>query len=175
MKRPISESQFLVTGAAGFVGAHVAGQLLDAGAKIVGIDNLNDYYDPTLKQHRVEVLQKNQAFEFHEMDVENLGDLGKLFDNNAFDGVINLAARAGVRASVKDPHIYLQTSPRHVKHFGADASSQCAQTRPRINIIVVRWPEHAIRRNDIGQQADFALRGFQESGRGDGVHVPQLV
>lgn len=110
MKRPISESQFLVTGAAGFVGAHVAGQLLDAGAKIVGIDNLNDYYDPTLKQHRVEVLQKNQAFEFHEMDVENLGDLGKLFDNNAFDGVINLAARAGVRASVKDPHIYLQTN-----------------------------------------------------------------
>ena len=111
MTKSTNHKHVLVTGAAGFVGAHVAGQLLNAGVSVVGIDNLNDYYDPDLKRHRVETLeQASESFEFHKMDVENLSGLAEIFDANQFDAVINLAARAGVRASVKNPHVYLQTN-----------------------------------------------------------------
>jgi len=100
----------LLTGAAGFIGAFTAGQLLDSGVEVVGVDNLNDYYDPGLKRHRLETLVRPGQFEFHELDIEDYAGLERLFTAHAFDCVINLAARAGVRFSMVNPHVYLQTN-----------------------------------------------------------------
>lgn len=101
--------RYLVTGAAGFIASQVCQQLLDDGHQVVGIDNLNDYYDPGLKRHRLEKLS-SERFEFQEMDIENAGQLGKLFDQYSFDAVLNLAARAGVRYSIENPVVYETTN-----------------------------------------------------------------
>lgn len=100
----------LLTGAAGFIGSHTARHLLDEGWKVVGIDNLNDYYDPRLKQHRVEHLKKWPGFEFRELDIEDYAGLEALFREFRFDAVVNLAARAGVRYSMVNPHVYMTTN-----------------------------------------------------------------
>jgi UDP-glucuronate 4-epimerase len=100
----------LLTGCAGFIGARTTELLLDAGHEIVGIDNLNDYYDVRLKRHRLDALGKYPDFSFHSIDIENQPALRKLFQDHRFDAVINLAARAGVRASIIDPHVYLTTN-----------------------------------------------------------------
>lgn len=103
---------YLVTGCAGFIANEVAAQLIDAGHKVVGIDNVNDYYDVRLKQHRLERLQACSAeqFDFVRGDIENVATLQDLFDRHAFDGVLNLAARAGVRYSMENPHVYMTTN-----------------------------------------------------------------
>lgn len=100
----------MVTGLAGFIGAEVGRQLLEDGVEVVGIDNLNDYYDPRLKHHRLETLRKRHSFEFHDMDVEDERALESLFAGRRFDAVFNLAARAGVGRSVKEPHLYFRTN-----------------------------------------------------------------
>ncbi|QDV42290.1 UDP-glucose 4-epimerase [Stieleria neptunia] len=84
----------LVTGAAGFIASRVAKRLLDDGHRVVGIDNLNDYYATELKRHRLDSLRHEQ-FRFHETDIENRQALTQIFDENRFDVVFNLAARAG--------------------------------------------------------------------------------
>lgn len=96
----------LLTGAAGFIGAKTAELLLKQGVEVVGIDNLNDYYDPGLKRTRLGALQ----FEFHQIDIEDKSALKKLFQQHQFDVVFNLAARAGVRYSMENPDIYLSTN-----------------------------------------------------------------
>lgn len=105
-------SSYLVTGCAGFIANEVAAQLLDAGYHVVGIDNVNDYYDVRLKEHRLERLAKypSDQFEMVRGDIESLGTLGPLFDKHSFDGVLNLAARAGVRYSMQNPHVYMTTN-----------------------------------------------------------------
>jgi nucleoside-diphosphate-sugar epimerase len=103
-------SLILLTGAAGFIGAFTARQLLDAGHQVVGVDNLNDYYDPQLKRHRLETIAAGDAFEFEPIDIEDYDGLDSLFERHRFDAVLNLAARAGVRYSVENPHVYLQTN-----------------------------------------------------------------
>ena len=100
----------LLTGVAGFIGSRTAQLALDAGHQVVGIDNLNDYYDPRLKLHRLEPLIQSPGFRFIEMDIEDASALDCLFADTRFDAVINLAARAGVRASITDPRIYLTTN-----------------------------------------------------------------
>ena len=100
----------LLTGVAGFIGARTAQLALDAGHEVVGLDNLNDYYDPRLKLHRLEPLIQSPGFRFIEMDIEDASALDCLFADTRFDAVINLAARAGVRASIADPLIYLTTN-----------------------------------------------------------------
>jgi len=100
----------LIPGVAGFIGARTAQLALDAGHEVVGLDNLNDYYDPLLKHHRLEQLFKSSGFRFLEMDIENDADLDRVFAANRFDAVINLAARAGVRASIGNPHVYMRTN-----------------------------------------------------------------
>jgi UDP-glucuronate 4-epimerase len=129
-----SPSCYLVTGAAGFIGAEVCAQLLAAGHQVVGVDNLNDYYDTRLKDWRLAQLFGREfnlgadphrsawatddaparnatgTFTFHWLDIENLPALEALFTAHRFSAVINLAARAGVRYSLVNPHVYLSTN-----------------------------------------------------------------
>jgi len=101
---------YLVTGSAGFIGAKVAEVLLEQGHQVVGIDNLNDYYDVRLKHHRLQGLETQPAFLFHQLDIESQSGLDNLFKTHSFDAVLNLAARAGVRQSMVDPHVYMATN-----------------------------------------------------------------
>ncbi|MDD3180687.1 MAG: NAD-dependent epimerase/dehydratase family protein [Opitutaceae bacterium] len=101
---------YLVTGAAGFIASRTVEMLLDAGHRIVGVDNLNDYYDVRLKEHRLERLRTRPEFEFVRADIEQFPALAPLFARCRFDAVLNLAARAGVRASIENPHVYLTTN-----------------------------------------------------------------
>lgn len=100
----------LVTGAGGFIGWRVSSYLLNMGMKVIGIDNLNNYYDPALKRWRLSTLKKQKGFRFHKMDVSDRRVLKRLFRTYKFDAIIHLAARAGVRASLEDPWAYLSTN-----------------------------------------------------------------
>ncbi len=101
---------YLITGCAGFIGAKTADLLLDSGASVIGIDNLNDYYDVRVKHYRLRQLNEREGFRFVEGDIEDLHALKKVFAENEFDAVLNLAARAGVRYSIENPHVYLTTN-----------------------------------------------------------------
>ena len=103
-------STYLVTGAAGFIGSKVAELLLADGHTVVGIDNLNDYYDVRLKEYRLDALRNRPGFTFHLLDIEDLAALDRLFAENPFAAVLNLAARAGVRYSMENPHVYVSTN-----------------------------------------------------------------
>jgi len=105
-----SKQTILVTGAAGFIGWRTAQMLLEGGFNVIGIDNMNKYYDVRLKEWRIKSLEKYPSFRFFQLDIENLGALKILFESYIFDAVLNLAARAGVRYSMENPHIYLQTN-----------------------------------------------------------------
>ncbi|NPA52882.1 MAG: NAD-dependent epimerase/dehydratase family protein [Aquificae bacterium] len=100
----------LVTGIAGFIGWKTGEKLLEKGINVIGIDNMNDYYDVRLKEWRLNQLKKYENFKFYHTDIENLGALEVLFNDNKIDAVINLAARAGVRYSIINPHIYMSTN-----------------------------------------------------------------
>jgi len=100
----------LVTGCAGFIGWRVSKKLLGEGHQVVGIDNLNDYYDVRLKQYRLEDLKAHKNFTFYQGDIENLEFLEGVFRKHSFDAVINEAARAGVRASLQNPFVYFTTN-----------------------------------------------------------------
>ncbi len=100
----------LVTGAAGFIGANTAQLLLDQGVRVVGLDDLNDYYDIRLKEHRLSLLKERTGFVFYHENIENAHGLEKIFKEHSFDVVINLAARAGVRYSMENPHVYMTTN-----------------------------------------------------------------
>jgi nucleoside-diphosphate-sugar epimerase len=100
----------LVTGAAGFIGLHVAQRLLDDGCEVVGLDSLDDYYDPGLKSARLARLRSMAGFTFVQRDVSNRTATAELFDAGGFDRVIHLAAQAGVRHSLKNPHAYAQSN-----------------------------------------------------------------
>ncbi len=101
---------YLVTGAAGFIASKVCEQLLAAGHVVVGADNLNDYYDVHLKQWRLNHLQELRGFSFYPLDIEDKRALDQLFQRHRFDAVFNLAARAGVRASLEHPELYQRTN-----------------------------------------------------------------
>lgn len=98
--------KFLVTGAAGFIGFHVSQRLLAAGHQVVGIDNLNDYYDVSLKQARLDQILQHPEFIFLKMDLADRQAISSLFEHHAFDRVIHLGAQAGVRYSIDNPHAY---------------------------------------------------------------------
>lgn len=128
----------LVTGAAGFIGFHLTLALLDRDNEVVGIDNLNAYYDPTLKQARLDEIAKHPKlsnFEFIKADISDRALMEQLFIDHSFDVVVNLAAQAGVRYSLNNPHAYVESNLvgfvnilegcRHskVKHFVYASSS----------------------------------------------------
>jgi len=100
----------LVTGCAGFIGSKIAELLLKRGDTVVGIDNLNNAYAVQLKEWRLAQLQRFPAFEFKRLDITNFDVLKELFQQYTFDAVMNLAARAGVRASVENPWVYVETN-----------------------------------------------------------------
>ena len=107
----------LVTGVVGFIANKTAEQLLEAGVEVIGIDNLNDYYDVRLKEFRLDQLKRFKNFTFYKIDIENKEALRPLFDKNQFDVVFNLAARAGVRYSMENPEIYMTTNAIGTLHL----------------------------------------------------------
>jgi UDP-glucuronate 4-epimerase len=102
--------RILVTGAAGFIGFHLAKRFLDRGDLVVGIDNLNDYYDVSLKKARLAQLEPYDNFTFLKIDIADRDAMEKLFKNHEFDRVVHMAAQAGVRYSLKNPHAYVQSN-----------------------------------------------------------------
>ena len=102
--------KILVTGAAGFIGFHTARALLDRGDHVVGLDNLNDYYDVTLKQARLAQLEGRNGFNFAKIDLADRSAMEDLFAHEKFDRVIHLAAQAGVRYSIENPHAYVNSN-----------------------------------------------------------------
>jgi len=100
----------LVTGAAGFIGMHCALRLLDRGDEVIGIDNLNDYYDVSLKQARLAKLSPKENFNFHKIDISDRDAMADLFASEQPDCVIHLAAQAGVRYSLTNPHAYINAN-----------------------------------------------------------------
>lgn len=102
--------KYLVTGAAGFVGANVCQRLVDDGHAVVGVDNLNDYYDVALKHTRLTALEGQQGFEFVRLGIEDRETVDALFKQHTFDRVIHLAAQAGVRYSIENPHAYVDSN-----------------------------------------------------------------
>lgn len=103
-------AKILVTGAAGFIGMHTALRLLARGDEVVGLDNLNDYYDVTLKQNRLKELDGTRNFQFAQLDLADADGIRTLFQNQHFDTVIHLAAQAGVRYSLKNPQAYVDSN-----------------------------------------------------------------
>jgi len=103
-------SHTLVTGAAGFIGYYVAKMLLDRGDEVVGLDNVNDYYDPSLKEARLARLADMDGWSFERLDLADREGMEDLFQRYAFDRVIHLAAQAGVRYSIENPHAYGQSN-----------------------------------------------------------------
>jgi UDP-glucuronate 4-epimerase len=102
----MSDRTILITGAAGFIGFHVARRLLAEGRHVLGLDNLNNYYDPALKGARLDVLLEHPQFGFVKMDLADRRSIGELFAKHRFPTVIHLAAQAGVRYSIDHPHAY---------------------------------------------------------------------
>ena len=106
----MTPDKILVTGAAGFIGMHVAERLLAAGVEVVGIDNLNDYYDVRLKEARLDRLRDHAGFRFHKLDVADEEGMRTLFSQARFTRVIHLAAQAGVRYSLENPQAYVRSN-----------------------------------------------------------------
>jgi UDP-glucuronate 4-epimerase len=106
----MSDQTILVTGAAGFIGFHVARELLAQGRDVVGLDSLNNYYDPALKQARLNILRSNPRFSFVQIDLADRTAMAALFARHRFPVVIHLAAQAGVRHSIDHPHAYAEAN-----------------------------------------------------------------
>jgi UDP-glucuronate 4-epimerase len=106
----MTDDSILVTGAAGFIGLHVAQRLLSAGREVVGVDSVNDYYDPKLKEARLEILKGSSNFRFVKLDLANRKQTKALFAQHRFPTVIHLAAQAGVRYSLQNPHAYIDAN-----------------------------------------------------------------
>jgi UDP-glucuronate 4-epimerase len=102
--------KILVTGAAGFIGSHLSRRLLARGDQVVGLDNVNDYYDVRLKHDRLSLLEPESNFRFVRMSLEERDGIADLFARERFDVVVNLAAQAGVRYSLKNPHAYIDSN-----------------------------------------------------------------
>ena len=104
------KKNILVTGCAGFIGFHLTKRLSENNYNIIGIDNLNDYYDVVIKESRLDILLNNNQFSFYKVDLCNTSELSKIFKNNKIDFIIHLAAQAGVRYSLENPSAYIDSN-----------------------------------------------------------------
>ena len=104
------KKNILVTGCAGFIGFHLTRRLSENNYNIIGIDNLNNYYDVTIKESRLDILLNNNQFSFYKVDLCNTSELSKIFKNNKIDFIIHLAAQAGVRYSLENPSAYIDSN-----------------------------------------------------------------
>ena len=148
--------KILVTGAAGFIGAHLSQKLIAGGAEVVGLDNLNDYYDPQLKKARMAALAEGDRFTHINMELADRPAMENLFKKHQFDAVVNLAAQAGVRYSLINPHSYVDTNLvgfvnllegcRHsgVKHFVYASSSSVYGANTRMPFSVHDNVDHPV-------------------------------
>lgn len=110
MASVVTGQKILVTGAAGFIGSHLSIRLLERGDVVVGLDNLNDYYDVSLKEARLAHFEDHKNFRFVKMDLSDRAGIESLFTEEEFDKVVNLAAQAGVRYSIQNPHAYIDSN-----------------------------------------------------------------
>ena len=106
----MADHPILVTGAAGFIGFHLTQRLLAEGRQVIGIDNINAYYDPKLKEARLEILKAQPGFVFHKLDLVDRAGIKALFTRHRFPAVVHLAAQAGVRYSLENPHAYVDAN-----------------------------------------------------------------
>jgi UDP-glucuronate 4-epimerase len=146
----------LVTGVAGFVGYHLAQRLLAQGIEVYGIDNLNEYYDVNLKKARLAQLTPQSGFQFQFLDLSDRPSLTQLFQDHSFDAVINLAAQAGVRYSIDNPHAYVDSNltgfvnllegcrHSHVRHLVFASSSSVYGVNPKIPFSTTDNVDHPI-------------------------------
>ena len=100
----------LITGVAGFIGFHLARKLLDNGHMVIGVDNLNDYYDQSLKEDRLLILKTYKSFIFYKKDLVDLDSINLVFKNHEIENVVHLAAQAGVRYSITNPKAYIDSN-----------------------------------------------------------------
>lgn len=140
--------QVLVTGVAGFIGYHLAQRLLAEGIQVYGIDNLNEYYDVNLKKARLAQLQPKAGFAFEYLDLSDRAGMANLFAANSFDCVVNLAAQAGVRYSLSNPHAYVESNltgfvnllegcrQQQVRHLVYASSSSVYGVNPKVPFAV---------------------------------------
>ena len=104
------KEKILVTGCGGFIGMNLCKKLFELGYYVIGVDNLNDYYDVSLKQKRLSILKESKNFNFVQLDIEDLKGLDKIFSDYSPKKIVNLAAQAGVRYSLVNPHAYIQSN-----------------------------------------------------------------
>ncbi|TAH18890.1 MAG: SDR family NAD(P)-dependent oxidoreductase [Cytophagales bacterium] len=100
----------LITGVAGFIGHRTSEMLLAEGYRIVGLDNMNNYYDNSLQEYRLNALKKHEHFSFYYADIRDAGKINEIFAHHPFSAVVHLAAKTGVRDSIKNPHVYMATN-----------------------------------------------------------------
>ena len=106
----MKNKNYLITGSAGFIGFHLSKKLLSEGFNVLGVDNLNNYYDQRIKQDRNKILKKYKNYKFNKIDIKDYKKLYKIFKKNSIHGVVNLAAQAGVRYSLKNPRSYIENN-----------------------------------------------------------------
>ena len=178
---PLAPQRILVTGAAGFIASRVCALLHEQGREVIGLDNFNDAYDVRLKVWRWVQLENLPGLELHRLDLTDTDALERLFEKHAradqgapFDAVINLAARAGVRPRWKIPRVYVEANVT-----GAlNVLEMCRKFGVKKFVLAstssLYGKDHrdALSRGDEHRPPAFALRGDEEGGRGDGLHLP---
>jgi len=150
----------LVTGAAGFIGWKVSTLLLEEGYRVVGVDNLNDYYDVKVKLWRLDTLKSHENFKFYPIDIENKQALEVIFQDNPIDAIINEAARAGVRYSLENPFVYLSTNTLGVLNLLELAKDFGKEVCPSFYIFFVCWSKDAFCGRTSGKYPNISLRCF---------------
>ena len=123
--------RILLTGAAGFIGSQLAERLLGRGDEVVGLDNFNEFYDPAIKRRHAALLDEHPGFTLVEGDIRDAGIVARLFREGEFDGVIHLAAMAGVRSSLRDPLHYTDVNIRGTQILLSQLVDRPAKTRGR--------------------------------------------
>lgn len=139
----MNSSKIVVTGSAGFIGFHVTKRLLDQGHSVIGVDNLNDYYDVSLKQARNDLLTGNKNYSFRHIDIINKRELGEVFQDGGINKICHLAAQAGVRYSLENPTLYVETNISGFVNL-----LECAR-KNRINDIIYASSSSVYGNNDM--------------------------